>query len=269
LPVTIRFLGHATVQVRMAGVDVLTDPLLRRGVTFLRRQVPAPPPGSLRVPDVVVVSHLHHDHCDLPTLRLLARHASILAPAGSAAWLQGRGVAGVVELATGEVWRRDGLVIQAVHAEHSGRREPLGPTAAAVGYVLHDHDGRRVWFAGDTALFDGMTALLDDMAGPAGVDVALVPVWGWGPNLGPGHLDPVEAAEAVARVRATVAVPIHWGAYLPMGTRRWLRPLLDEPPRRFVDEVRRRVPGCHPVLLRPGERLTLRRDGAVEVVPST
>ena len=49
------------------------------------------------------------------------------------------------------------------------------------------------------------------------VELALLPIWGWGPSLGPGHLDPEEAARVVALVEPQVVVPIHWGTYLPIG----------------------------------------------------
>ena len=49
------------------------------------------------------------------------------------------------------------------------------------------------------------------------VDLALIPIWGWGPALGGGaHLDPARAAEAVARIRPELVVPIHWGTYFPI-----------------------------------------------------
>ena len=69
-----------------------------------------------------------------------------------------------------------------------------------------------VYFAGDTGLFAGMSAI-----GDKGIDVALIPVDGWGPTVGEGHLDPVGAAEAVKLLRPRVAVPIHWGTYAPYG----------------------------------------------------
>jgi L-ascorbate metabolism protein UlaG (beta-lactamase superfamily) len=79
------------------------------------------------------------------------------------------------------------------------------------------------WYAGDTDLYD-------DMPGAIGrVDLALVPVGGWGPSLGEGHLDPVRAAEAVRRVGARRAVPVHFGTLWPIGMD-WLRRELFLPP---------------------------------------
>ena len=58
-----------------------------------------------------------------------------------------------------------------------------------------------------------------------GLDVALLPIWGWGPKLGPGHLDPRRAAEALVLLQPRIAVPIHWGTYHPIrlwGGRRFI-----------------------------------------------
>jgi L-ascorbate metabolism protein UlaG (beta-lactamase superfamily) len=79
-----------------------------------------------------------------------------------------------------------------------------------VGYVLEG--SRTVYFAGDTDLFDGMRSLGE-------IDVALIPVWGWGSSVGEGHLDPDRAAAALALLRPRVAIPIHWGTYTTLWSR--------------------------------------------------
>ena len=97
-----------------------------------------------------------------------------------------------------------GVRVDVVEAVHDGRRWPVGKAIPALGFVLRG--SRSIYFAGDTDLFDGMAAL-------APLDVALVPVAGWGPKVGPGHMDPRGAAEALALLRPSIAVPIHWGTY--------------------------------------------------------
>jgi L-ascorbate metabolism protein UlaG (beta-lactamase superfamily) len=79
---------------------------------------------------------------------------------------------------------------------------------AALGYLIRG--SRQIYFAGDTDLFEGMATLAPRL------DIALVPIWGWGPSLGPGHLDPRRAAEALRLLRPRLAVPIHWGTYYPL-----------------------------------------------------
>jgi L-ascorbate metabolism protein UlaG (beta-lactamase superfamily) len=86
-------------------------------------------------------------------------------------------------------------------------------------------------------------------------EAALLPVWGWGPNLGPGHLDPERAAQAAALLNPTAAVPIHWGTLSPL--RPGAEPPGDEPARRFLAALAEVAPGVCGSLLHPGETLTL------------
>jgi L-ascorbate metabolism protein UlaG (beta-lactamase superfamily) len=208
--------------------------------------------------DLVLISHLHGDHLHLPSLRLLG-DVRIVVPRGAGSWLRGKGFAHVEELAPGETIRDGGLTVTGVHADHSGHRWgprlTHGPDTRAMGHLL-DGDGRTVYASGDTDLFDSMGAL-----GDRGIDVALLPVWGWGPNLGTGHLDPVRAAEAVARLRPRAAVPVHWGtlavgglSVVPrLGGR--MRRLLVEPPRRFAAQVAARGLDSAVLVAEPGARV--------------
>ena len=130
-------------------------------------------------------------------------------------------------------------------------QESFARAHAAVGYCV---DGSsRVYFAGDTDLFPAMS----DLAGT--VDVALLPVWGWGPRLGPGHLNPTRAAEAVVRIRPRLAVPIHWGTFYPIGLSRLVPRPLERPPLDFAEEVARIAPGTAVRIIAPGEALSLTR----------
>jgi L-ascorbate metabolism protein UlaG (beta-lactamase superfamily) len=239
---SLQFLGHSTVRVQLAGTTVLTDPLLTDRLGPLRRVVPVPTPLSWAGVDVVVVSHLHHDHLHLRSLRLLGRSTPIVVPRGAGRWLAGHGFTAVEELAPGQSLTDRGLTVTATDADHAGHRWgprlTSGPHAPAVGHLLSG-GGTSVYAAGDTGLFPGMTDL-----GAEGIDIALLPVWGWGPSLGSGHLDPAGAAAAVQRLRPAVAVPVHWGTYALAGLttlatpwRARMRALLTEPPRRFAADV--------------------------------
>ena len=201
------YVGHATVLIDLDGVRLLTDPILRNRVMHLRRAVPVPA-GALRGVDAVLVSHGHWDHLDLPSLDRLGRELPIVCPKGLGGLLRRRGFRAVTEVEVGEDVSVGALRVGAVHAEHEGSRGPFGASAAAVGFVVTG--SRNVYFAGDTDLFDGMAEL-------AGPDAALVPVTGWGTKVGPGHLDPTRAVEALRLLRPRIAVPIHWGTYATVG----------------------------------------------------
>ena len=238
----VRYIGHATVLIELDGVRLLTDPLLRNRVAHLRRAVPLDPPAPQA--DVVLVSHGHHDHLDLPSLRMLP-NSRVVAPLSLAAGLTEFDAVGVDE---GDELQVGPLTIRATHAEHHGGRPPFG-AGAALGYAILG--SRRIFFAADTELFEGMKGLVD------GLDLALVPIWGWGATLGRGkHLDPRTAAEAVRRLAPRVAVPIHWGTYRPLH-RRATATFLTEPAEAFAREAAQVAPDVEIRVLRPGEELRL------------
>ena len=187
--------GHATVLIELDGVRLLTDPLLRGRVAHLRRQVP-PVAGAFTAGlDAVLISHLHHDHLDLASLRLLGLDTPLLVPAGAGAWLRAAGIHDVTELRVGEVANVGALAVTAVEARHDGRRRRAGGLRAeTLGYLVSGR--RKVYFAGDTELLRRHVRL------SRALDVALLPVAGWGPTLGPGHMDPLDAARAAASAAA-------------------------------------------------------------------
>jgi L-ascorbate metabolism protein UlaG (beta-lactamase superfamily) len=197
----------------------------------------------------VLISHLHLDHLDPPSLRRVDPRTELVVPRGAGPMLRRLGFRHVFELVAGDELRTRGLRVAAVHAEHDGRRRPPrlgGAEADTLGYVI-EAGGRRVYFAGDTDLFPGM----EEAIGPT--DLALLPVWGWGPTLGDGHMDPRAAAEAAARIAPRVAVPIHWGTFFPLGLERLNPGRLTEPPREFARYARDAAPGVEVRVLDPGE----------------
>jgi len=236
----ITWLGHSGVLIEAGGVRVVTDPLLRSRFAGLRWAVPLPAAvrslarGELTV-DAVLISHLHHDHCDVPSLRTLGA-PTVVVPVGAGAWLRRVRVGGVVEAAVGErVDLGAGLRVTKVHAEHNGRREPRGPRAMAVGHLVETAD-LAVWLAGDTGLHPSFRDL-PQWTHNGRVDVAVVPVWGWGPSLGPGHLDPMAAAQAVLLSGAAHAIAVHWGTLYPVGLRSLMKSRLAMPGRQFADHL--------------------------------
>ncbi|HEX4716957.1 MAG TPA: MBL fold metallo-hydrolase [Thermoleophilaceae bacterium] len=244
------WLGHATVVIDTAGGRLVTDPLLRSRVAHLRRH--AAPVRAPEKVDVVLLSHLHYDHLDVPSLRKLK--APVVAPPGSERTLQ-RLHLEVSELAAGEQIAVGGAEVTAVRAVHDGRRSPLAGRRDddSIGYLV-EGDDQRVYFAGDTEVFAGMQDF-----GP--LDAALVPIWGWGPRLGPGHMDPSQAAEALTLLRPAVAVPIHWGTFLPIGGYRRHHDLLHTPVEQFRLRAAELAPDVRIEVLDPGGSLVITQRG--------
>lgn len=244
----ITWLGHATVVIETAaGARLLTDPVLRGRVAHLRRH--APPVHQLEPVDAVLVSHVHHDHLDRPTLRRVAAASAateIVLPRGATPLVDGLGFRAAREVAAGAVVAVGGAEVAVVPAWHPTRRWPRSPELDALGFVV---DG--IWFAGDTDLHERMAELR------GAVEVALVPIWGWGPSLGPGHLDPEGAAKVLALVEPRLAIPIHWGTYLPYGLHRRHGHLLRAPALQFAGHAARLAPRTRVELLQPGGSLAL------------
>jgi len=255
----VTYVGHATTLLALGGATVLTDPVFGRWIGPLRRQVPDAAIGSLTRADVVVISHLHRDHLDLRSLRLLPSATPVVVPRGAGSIVSRAGASEVVEVVEGDVVDVPGLRITAVRARHDPSRGPLGPRAAPIGAILAS-SRKRVYFAGDTELFPEMDSL-------GRLDLALLPVWGWGPRVGPGHLTPATAATALTRLRPRRAVPIHWGTYYPAGLRRLVARHLERPPFEFARIAAEIAPEIDVEVLRPGERLALDDPGRPGATP--
>jgi L-ascorbate metabolism protein UlaG (beta-lactamase superfamily) len=255
--VGITYLGHSTVLLEMAGLRLLTDPILRARVgPLVRSEAPVPPEHWQHI-DAVLISHSHWDHLDYGSLRLVGRDVPILVPEGMGARLRGRGFRQVEELSPGEVTRLGSLRIEATEAAHRGFPRPIGPTDLAIGFLLKG--SASVYFPGDTALFDAMSDLARDL------DLALMPVWGWGPRARASeHLDPLGAARALQLLRPSVAVPIHWGTLHPVGFK-WLKPSTRvDPPHTFARLAAELAPDTTVHVLPVGGTLALGRPGGGE-----
>jgi L-ascorbate metabolism protein UlaG (beta-lactamase superfamily) len=198
----------------------------------------------------VLISHLHRDHLDVPSLRRLPDSTPVIAPRCAARWVTKGGAEDIRELAPGETVSVGDIELTGVRALHDGYRDRhRGPEIEPLGYLLR-RGGRTVYFAGDTDLFPEMSEL-------GSVDLALLPVWGWGMSVGDGHLDPERAARALKMIRPRLAVPIHWGTFYPVGLR-MLRPKpLTEPPLEFARLASRLAPGVEVRVLKPGSETVL------------
>ncbi len=242
----VQWVGHATALVEVGDQRILTDPLLTRRVAHLRRRRPLPTPDVADV-DTVLLSHAHLDHLHLPSLRKVHPSTRFVTPVGIGRLLRAAGFDDVTEVRVGDCIELDGdqLSVDVVSAAHKHGRGPHSRvTAPPVGYVING-EGRRVYFPGDTDRFDGMSQLHD-------IDLAMLPIWGWGSSLGTGHLDPTRAATATGVIRPGIVVPIHWGTYAPEDGRR-VPSWFDVPPEQFESALVDAGLAQHLHLLHPGE----------------
>jgi len=263
----ITYIGHATILIEMDGARVLTDPLLRDRIGHLRRhglRLGTPLRERIRrlnpnnrpaetlwyhTVDAVLISHLHWDHFDVPSLRMLGYGVRLIVPQGAAKQLRRRGFRRVEEVSPGDAFEIGSTTVDVMPAAHNGFRPPFGPITQCLGYVVRG--AHRVYFPGDTDLFPEMTELAHEL------DVALVPIWGWGPALGSGHMDPRRAAEALTLLRPRIAVPIHWGTFYPLGLGLMRSGFITLPPYAFAHHAARLAPEVEVKIVEPGERFQL------------
>lgn len=244
LPIT--FIGHSTVLLELDGVRILTDPFLRAGIGPIRRVAAPVDLDLLRDIDLVLISHAHLDHLDRASLRLLGVTPQFLVPEGSASRTRAGGAERVTEMSVGERIVVGPLRVTATPALHQVARRPLGLPPAAIGFLIEG--SWSVYFAGDTDLFSGMADIAPDL------DLALLPIAGWGPRLGPGHLDPGRAARALELLAPRAAMPIHWGTLWPSGLHRISGGRLLAPAAAFAAAAADLTPDVRLLLLEPGAK---------------
>ena len=236
---TVTWVGHATLLVQLDGVNVLTDPHWSERASPLSFAGPKRfTPPALAFEDlppvhVVVISHDHYDHLDAATVRRLAgtHHPRFLVPLGMKAWFAGLGIVEVDELDWWETRTERGVTVTFVPAHHWSQRAPWDTNRRLWGSWVVGARDRRLYFAGDTTYFDGFKEIAARV-GP--IDIAALPIGAYLPTeiMKPGHLDPRQALDAFADLRARIMVPIHFGTF------DLAEEPLDEPPR-MLDQLAR------------------------------
>jgi N-acyl-phosphatidylethanolamine-hydrolysing phospholipase D len=205
------WIGHATWALRLAGKLIVIDPIWSRSIGgAVRRLVP---PGialeAMPAIDVVLVSHDHRDHMDLPTLRRLPDSAQYIVPVGNAARLA---KPRVVELDWWQSFTIGDLAIALVPARHWSMRMPWNRNDTLWGgWVIRAPEGN-AYHSGDTAWGDHF-AEIGARCGP--IHWAMLPIGGYAPRwfMAPQHIDPVEAVGAWEALRATELFAMHWGTF--------------------------------------------------------
>ncbi len=252
----IKYVGHATILIEMDGMRILTDPVLRHRLGLLRHLRTAIAPADYNNIDAVLISHVHLDHLDIPSLRLIDRGTPIVVPQGTWKLLHRRGFRNIVEMHIGDSINIGAIRVRSTYAHHGGKRYPLGTQADSMGFII---DGSvSIYFAGDTDLFPEMADLSDNL------DLALLPIWGWGPTLSKGHLNPYSAAEALRLLSPRFAIPIHWGTLHPLGMG-WMKPrFLYDPPKDFVRHAATIAPDVKIHVVRPGSNVDISGDNRLD-----
>jgi L-ascorbate metabolism protein UlaG (beta-lactamase superfamily) len=212
----VTFIDHATLLIQMDDLNILTDPIWSERTSPVAFAGPRRhrPPGirfdDLPPIDVVVVSHNHYDHLDIPTLRRLQQRdrPRIVTPLGNGALMRRHGVDGAIEL---DWWQSDEKVTLVPARHFCGRAISDRDRNLWGGFVISGPSGN-AYFAGDTgwgAHFAEIGARFDP------IRVALLPIGAYLPRwfMQPVHIDPAQAVDAHAALRARTSIPMHYGTF--------------------------------------------------------
>ena len=217
--VAITYINHASFLIRLPGTLILTDPIFSERCSPVSWAGPkrARPPGitlnDLPRPDIVLVSHNHYDHMDLPSLRAIARrHAPrFVTTLGNAAPLRRLGIT-ATELDWWQDTVIDGLRITATQARHFSARTPFDRNRTLwAGFMIQGEAGR-VLFAGDSAAGGHWQTIRKRLGAP---DVALLPVGAYEPRwfMAAAHMNPAEAVDAHLALQARQSIGMHFGTF--------------------------------------------------------
>ncbi len=212
-PASVIWLGHATVLLRLGDRWILTDPVFSERVgpriagrtMGVARRAPAPlDPGSLPPIDLVLLSHAHFDHLDLPSMRALASGRTLVVTAAKTADLIPPGFRAVVELEPGEAHRERGIRVTAYEPNHWGSRFALDRWRGCNAYLVETDDGRH-FFAGDTA----MTRAFDAVGR---VDLSIFGIGAYDP-WEHAHATPEQAWRMAADMGSERVLPMHHSTF--------------------------------------------------------
>jgi len=232
----VTMVNHSTLLLQQNGINILTDPLWSQRASPLasigprrRRAAGVRWEGLPRI-DVVLVSHNHYDHLDLPTLRGLAdrAHCQFIAPAGVGRLLRARRIGPVQELDWGESLATARGVIHSVPALHFSARGVFDRNRTLwCGYVWQAAGGV-VYFAGDTAFGDHFARIRERFGAPR---LALLPIGAYEPRwfMASVHMAPEDAVRAHQVLGARTSIAIHHGTF-QLGDE-----AIDTPKRRLME----------------------------------
>lgn len=215
------FIGHATFLLQFPGLNLLTDPIFSdraSPVSWAGPKRVRPPALSLaQLPriDVVLLSHNHYDHLDLPSLRRISREKRplIVTTLGNKTWLEKRGIGNVVELDWWQAHRfSPALEFVCTPAHHFAARWPWDRCQTLWGgFMIKASDGL-VFFSGDTGWGSHFAEIRERLGAP---DLALLPIGAYEPRwfMAPVHMNPAEAVRAHLALGSRQSIGMHFGTF--------------------------------------------------------
>jgi L-ascorbate metabolism protein UlaG (beta-lactamase superfamily) len=214
--VTLAWLGHSTVLINFFGVTILTDPVLfprvgirLPGITIGPKRLTAPALAVHDLPpiDLILVSHAHFDHLDLRTLSCFNETTRVITARATSDLLKRTRLSNITELDWGESKTLSAtageILIAAFPVKHWGARTQRDTHRGYNGYLI-ERNGRRIIFAGDTAMTKSFAALRRH--GP--IDVAIMSISAYNPWI-QSHCTPEQAVQMANAAGARFVMPVH------------------------------------------------------------
>jgi L-ascorbate metabolism protein UlaG (beta-lactamase superfamily) len=216
----ITFIGHATFLIQTPTANLLTDPMYSERASPLRRigprrvRQPAVRLEDLPPISTVLLSHNHYDHCDLPTLRAIAKRFDpvVVTPLGNGTLVRSAGIRRVEELGWWQQATTGALPITLTPAQHFSARTPFDRNRALWGGFVVALGHRHIYFAGDTG-YAPFFREIRQRCGP--IDLALLPIGAYEPRwfMQAVHMNPAEAVDAHIDLDAAESIAMHFGTF--------------------------------------------------------
>ena len=215
---TVTWVGHSTFLIQIDGVNILIDPTWSDRASPFEFTGPKrfTPPGiaqeDLPQIDLVIISHNHYDHLNIPTLQKIPGNPLHLVPLKTGKLLRKHGINIVVEMDWWDSYSFRGLEIVFLPAQHFSARSPFDRNKSLWGSFVIKSPQHSFCFIGDTGYFPGFKEI-GDKYGP--FDLVALPIGAFLPKwfMGPVHLDPSEAVQAFRELKANIFLPHHYGTF--------------------------------------------------------
>ncbi len=221
---TLTWIGQASFLLQLAGKNILIDPVLSKKIAWIKRNSP---PGidwpAMPKINLVLITHNHRDHMDIPTLKKLGSDPIYLVPKGLGSWFTKNNFHRVIEMGWWQTEDIEGLTITFVPAEHWSRRGLTDINTSWWGGFVIEKNGICLYHSGDTGWFDGFAEIGNRFGH---IDIAMLPIGAYAPRwfMKYQHINPIEAIHAMNVLKAKYFVPMHWGTF------KLSDEPLDEPP---------------------------------------
>jgi len=218
---SVTWIGHSTFLLCLPGLTVLTDPVFSERCSPVRfagpKRVRAPglPIGALPKIDLILLSHNHYDHMDIPSLRRIRKRfpaVQIVTSLGNAEFLSRQRLPGATELDWWDTTTIHGAHITATPARHFAARTLWDRNKTLWAGFMLNHHGQKLYFAGDSGYTKFFAEIHHRLGAP---DLALLPIGAYEPRemMASMHINPAEAVQAFKDLHAKRAIGMHFGTF--------------------------------------------------------